>query len=87
MTVPLSTELQQALAASHGSAVYLTDSATNSSYVLVPAAAYERLRDLIVDDSEPEPSEFLPLAHQAFADDWNAPGMEAYDQLAPKKSP
>jgi hypothetical protein len=29
--------------------------------------------------SESDGDEFLPHAHEAFAEDWDAPGMEAYD--------
>jgi len=81
MKYPLSSELQQALAANPRTPIYLTDPLTSASYVLVPAQAFEKLRGLLADDSEFDPNEFLPLAQEAFQDVWDAPGMEAYDQL------
>jgi len=43
---------------------------------------------LLYDDSEPDVREFLPLAHDAFKDAWDAPGMEAYDDYdAHRKQP
>jgi hypothetical protein len=47
--------------------------------VLMTVGAREALQKLVYDDSEPDADEFLPHGHEAFAEDWNAPGMEAYD--------
>ena len=47
--------------------------------VLMTVDAREELQKLVYDDSEPDADEFLPHAHEAFAEDWDAPGMEAYD--------
>ena len=55
------------------------DESTHIQYVLLPIDTYQQVESLIYDASEPDPNEFLPLAHQAFADAWDAPGMEAYD--------
>lgn len=47
--------------------------------VLMTVGAREALQKLVYDDSELDADEFLPHAHEAFAADWDAPGMEAYD--------
>lgn len=47
--------------------------------VLMTVDAREDLQRLIYDTSAPAMGEFLPLAHEAFAGAWDAPGMEAYD--------
>jgi hypothetical protein len=38
-------------------------------------------REVTADDGETDPNEFLPLIHEALKDDWDAPGMEVYDQM------
>ena len=40
-----------------------------------------------VDEGELNPDELLPLAHEAFADIWDAPGMEAYENYDLHKQP
>jgi len=47
--------------------------------VLMTVDAREDLQKLLYDASEPAADEFLPLAHEAFAEAWDAPGMGAYD--------
>ena len=47
--------------------------------MLLLQAVYERVEPLIYDASDPDPNEFMPLAHEAFDEDWNAPGMKAYE--------
>jgi hypothetical protein len=39
--------------------------------------------DLAHGEGEPDPLEFMALAHDAFKEDWDAPGMEAYDDNEP----
>lgn len=73
--------MRQALSEHPGQPVFVVDDATNESYVLVPAEKYKQLEDSSYDDSEPDPDEFLPLVAEAFAEDWNAPGMELYDEI------
>ena len=88
MTLPLTPELRQALTEHPDQPVHVVDDATQKAYVLLPAAAFQKIKALLYDDSEPNPDEFLPLAHEAFQDAWDAPGMEAYDNIAqpPQKS-
>jgi hypothetical protein len=53
--------------------------------VLMTVGAREALQKLVYDDSEADVDEFLPQAHEAFSDDWAAPGMDAYDDYDGQK--
>jgi hypothetical protein len=79
MPLNLTDEMRQALSEHPDQPVYVVDFATQKSYVLVPASTYQKVRELLFDDAEPNVEEPWPLIHEALADDWNAPGMEAYD--------
>ncbi len=79
MTTNLTDEMRQALAEHPNRPLHLVDATTQKSYVLLPTGIYQKVEPLLFDDSEPNPDEFLPLAQEVLADDWNAPGMEAYD--------
>ena len=79
MTPQLSPEIHDALNAQPGQPLLVEDPATRATYFLVPEAVFQRVQPLLYDDSEPDVNEFLPLAHQAFQKDWDAPGMELYD--------
>ena len=71
--------MRQALSEHPDQPVYVVDAATQKSYVLVPASTYQRVRALLFDDAESNAEETWPLIHEALADDWDAQGMEAYD--------
>ncbi len=47
--------------------------------VVMTVDAREELQKLVYDDGEPDADEFLPHAHEAFTEAWDAPGMEAYE--------
>lgn len=79
MTPELTTEMHDALAANPDQPLLVVDGQTQQPYVLIPAATFERVRPLIYDADEPDAREFLPLAHEALAAEWDAPGMELYD--------
>jgi len=80
--------MQRAIAAHPGQPLLVEDSTTKATYVLIPESTYQRVQPLLYDDSEPDVREFLPLAHDAFKDAWDAPGMEAYDDYdAHRKQP
>ena len=36
-------------------------------------------------EDQPDADESLPHAHEAFAEDWDAPGMEAYEDYVGHK--
>lgn len=65
----------------------VVDATTQASYVLLPAAAYQRVRALLEGD-EFDPSEAYPLMDAvAAAEGWLDPEMDAYDALDPRRKP
>lgn len=79
MTTNLTDEMRQALAEHPERPLYMVDATTQKSYVLLPAGVYQKVQAFLFDDGEPNPDEFMTLANEALQEDWNAPGMEAYD--------
>ena len=79
MTPQLTPEISQALADHPGQPLFVQDGATQATYVLIPEAAFQKLQPVIYDDGEPDVIEFLPVGHEAISAEWDAPGMEAYD--------
>jgi hypothetical protein len=64
-----------------GQAVHVTDSDTAHSYVLLRQDIYERVRQLLYDDSEWSDDELRQqLARSSAANGWDEPGMDAYDR-------
>lgn len=64
-----------------GQAVDVIDPETGQPYVLLPKQVYERVRQLVHDDSEWTAEEMRQmLARSAEATGWNEPGMDAYDR-------
>jgi hypothetical protein len=64
-----------------GRAVDVTDTATAGQYVLLRKDVYDRVRQLLYDDSPETDDELrLLLARSAEANGWDEPGMEAYDR-------
>ena len=76
MAPKLTPEMRRALTEHPGQPIYVLDTDAKTKYVLFP-----------YDDSEPDPDEFLPLVKEACADQWNASGMEVYDDGAHKPTP
>lgn len=77
--ITINEEVRRSLQEHPSKGVPVEDDSTHVQYVLVPIDTYQKVESLIYDASEPDPDEFLPLAHEALSDDWDAPGMEAYD--------
>ena len=65
-----------------GGAVDVTDDATHAPYVLIRKDVYERVKGLLEDD----PREAYPAVDRAFAEGWDAPGMDDYDQYEEPQS-
>lgn len=80
MAPKLTDEMRQALSEHPEQPVYVVDAATKQAYVLVPSGKYQKVKALLFEDGQPNPDEFLPLAHDALKEDWDAPGMEAYQE-------
>jgi hypothetical protein len=63
-----------------GKAVSVTDSQSAQDYVVLRKDVYDRVRQLLYDDSEWTEDELrLHLARSAKDNGWDEPGMQAYD--------
>jgi hypothetical protein len=67
MTTELSADLRQAIEQSGGAPIYLVDSNTKASYVLMRADQFEKLRS--VGDGD-DVEAMYPLLAQTEPDDW-----------------
>jgi hypothetical protein len=56
----------------------MVDPRTETTYVLVRADVYERLKSLLGEDFTP--SEAYPAIDHAFAEGWDDPRMDDYDR-------
>jgi hypothetical protein len=64
-----------------GKAVEITDPQTSQLYVVLRKDVYDRVRQLLYDDSEWAEEELrLQLARSARDNGWEEPGMDAYDR-------
>jgi hypothetical protein len=87
MTTRLSEEQRQALERQPAGPVYVVDEITRSSYVLLSAAAYQRVRALLEADPF-DVAEMGPLIEQVTSKEgWDDPEMSAYDALDPRRPP
>ena len=65
----------------NGQAVDVTDLQTAQRYVVLRKDVYERVRQLLYDDSEWTADELrLQLARSARDNGWDEPGMDDYDR-------
>lgn len=81
MIAKLSAELKQALANQPpGTPLSVEDPETHDRYVLVQMDVFERMQQAIsYDDSGSDPRDFAPMINMVMEEDWNAPGMDEYD--------
>jgi hypothetical protein len=79
MVPKLTDEMREAVRKNPQRPIEVEDDQTRVRYVLIARDEFHRLPLGLYDDSEPNPDEFLPLAHEALAEDWDAPGMELYE--------
>lgn len=77
--IVLTNEQHRAIEDAGGSPVRVEDLATKTTYVILNANLYERIRALVESD-DPGPKEFAPLMWDAMKGDWNDPSMDPYDQ-------
>ncbi len=84
----LSKELQQAMRASNGGPVRLTDPETHAEYVLLLAEMYDQIHGLLAGDSSLTPNERRALLIQAgLRAGWDDPEMDVYNALDPRRQP
>ena len=81
MIFKLADDLRQAIKTHEGTPVYLVDSATSESYVLLRADQFEQLQALLEEDGESfDPSMMYPLVEQSFGRaGWDDPEMDDYN--------
>jgi len=84
MALRLSDEQRAAVQQHPNQAIEVVDGVTQEQYVLLPAATYKKVQALFAGDYDPD--EFMPLVHDALAEDLNAPGMELYDDYDAHRS-
>jgi len=86
LTIPK--ELQQAVRASRGRPLRLTDPETHTEYVLLQAEMYDQIHGLLYDDSSLTPHERRALLIQAgLRAGWDDPEMDVYNELDPRRQP
>jgi len=76
--IKLSPEQREAIRRHPGVPISVVDTETGAEYALVQAEAFQKVQSLLAV-GEFDPDEFLPLVHEAVAEDIDAPGMELYD--------
>ena len=86
LTIPK--ELQQAMRASHGRPLRLTDPETQAEYVLLQADMYDQLHGLLDNDTPLTPDERRAVLIQAgLRAGWDDPEMDVYNDLDPRRQP
>ena len=86
LTIPK--ELQQAVRASHGRPLRLTDPETHAEYVLLQADMYDQLHELFYNEIPLTPDERRAVLIQAgLRAGWDDPEMDVYNALDPRRQP
>jgi hypothetical protein len=85
--IELTPEQHQVLIAHGAEPARAIDPATRAEYVLVPAAVYERIRDLISGDAGWLEGAYLASMEVFARDGWDDPRMDVYDAMDPRKNP
>ncbi len=84
--VSLSHEQRVALQHAAGEPLRISDPQTQSEYVLIPAATYDLLKDLVPEDVRISPNDQAWLLQQAGRRaGWDDPEMDIYNDLDPRK--
>ena len=84
LTIPK--ELQQAVRASHGRPIRLTDPDTHAEYVLLQADMYDQIHGLLYDETPLTPGERRAVLIQAgLRAGWEDPEMDVYNGLDPRR--
>ena len=84
LTIPK--ELQQAVRASHGRPLRLTDPETHTEYVLLQADMYDQIHELFYNEAPLTPDERRAMLLQAgLRAGWDDPEMDVYNELDPRR--
>ena len=84
LTIPK--ELQQAVRASHGRPLRLTDPETHAEYVLLQADMYDQIHELFSNEAPLTPDERGAMLLQAgLRAGWDDPEMDVYNELDPRR--
>jgi len=79
-------ELQEAMHASHGRPLRLTDPDTQAEYVLLQAEIYDQLQGLLYNETSLTPDERRAvLIHAGLRAGWDDPEMDVYNDLDPRR--
>jgi hypothetical protein len=87
LTIPK--ELQQAVRASQGSPLRLTDPETHSEYVLLQAETYDQIHELLLKDqtSLTTDERRTLLIKAGLRAGWDDPEFDVYNDLDPRRQP
>ena len=86
LTIPK--ELQQAMRASHGRPLRLTDPDTQAEYALLQAEIYDQLQGLLYNETSLTPDEKRAVLIQVgLRAGWDDPEMDVYNDLDPRRQP
>lgn len=72
MNLQLTDDMRQAIEAAGGSPVYIADPTTNTSYVIVRAEDFEKMK---TDNDSDEVSSMYPLLAEIAPEDWEDLGL------------
>ena len=78
MTPKLTSDQRQAIDDTGGKPVYLVDADTNTTYVLLRADQFEKIKALLGDGAEFDPRITYAAIDETFREGWNDPAMDAY---------
>lgn len=87
MIFRLTDEQQQALANNGEEPLRLVDVKTDTTYVLLPADVYDRLKALFQEDPVTREEQLYFLREAGKRAGWNDPAMDVYNDLGPRKVP
>jgi hypothetical protein len=82
MTLQLSEELRQALAAHPDEPLPVVHPETERLYFLIPGELYERLRPLLAPEPLSQEEQKFLLGQAGRRAGWDDPEMDAYDEVA-----
>jgi len=69
---------QQLDSIKHGQPLRFVDPESGDEFVVIRADVFDRVK-LMIDDSDLDSAETLPLVWQTMKEDWEDPSMDVYD--------